>query len=207
MRINQRINFYIDDFRPPVIPLPANKMAGMLVALMVVLTLVAAALGYPVWTKEQEIASLKKELSMRQSELEETKQKFPKVAIDKSLNQSLGVLKKENLSKKKLLKHLESDQIEDGQSFSRVFNDLETHDDKDVWLTRVDLMMGGNAVRLTGLVAQPDVLPNYIDGLKEAHSFTGRAFNLFDLERDSDNSRYLHFILSTDTKAKQEGEG
>ena len=35
LRINQRINFYIDDFRPPVIPLPANKMAGMLVALMV----------------------------------------------------------------------------------------------------------------------------------------------------------------------------
>ena len=144
MRINQRINFYTDDFRPPVIPLPANKMAGMLVALVVVLTLVAAALSYPVWTKEQEIASLKKELSKRQSELEETKQKFPKIAIDKSLNQRLDVLKKENLSKKKLLKHLESDQIEDGQSFSRVFNDLETHDDKDVWLTRVDLMMGGD---------------------------------------------------------------
>lgn len=206
MRINQKVDFYSDEFRPPVIALPAVKMVQYLGLAVVLLLAVSAALYYPVPELENEVQQLQGRLDAKKKELEETKRKYPKQVKSKALEAQLAALREQNHNKIRLLNYLKSDTLKDAQAFSHVFQDLNQFDHHQVWLTRIDVLSEGQSMRLTGLVSQPDVLPGYINGLKKANSFRGRSFNLFNLERDRDNKNYLHFILSTESgAAKDEG--
>lgn len=206
MRINQKINFYSDEFKPPVIALSADKMLQYMALVLVLLALVSAALYYPIVSQETQVAQLKTRLAEKQNELEDAKRKYPKKLINPAFETQLEELKADNSNKQRLLNYLQSDTLKHAQNFSEVFRDLKTYDHNKVWLTRVDVLNEGQSIRLTGLVSRPDVLPGYIDGLKEAYSFKGRSFNLFNLERDQDNKAYLHFILSTES-GRGEDEG
>ncbi|MFC3152342.1 hypothetical protein ACFOEK_15010 [Litoribrevibacter euphylliae] len=206
MRINQKVDFYSDDFRPPVIVLPASKMLQYFGVAILLLFAVSAALYYPVPELEREVQQQQSHLSEKKQQLEETKRKYPKKVKSKALEAQLSTLRDQNHNKIRLLNYLKSDTLKDAQAFSNVFQDLNQFDHHQVWLTRIDVLSEGQSMRLTGLVSQPDVLPGYIDGLKQANSFRGRSFNLFNLERDEDNQNYLHFILSTEAGAgKNEG--
>ncbi|GLQ33517.1 hypothetical protein [Litoribrevibacter albus] len=207
MRINQKINFYSDEFRPPVIQLPTAKMVQYLGLSLGVLIAVALMLYYPIPTLDEEITALNTRLADKQAELKEAKRKYPKLVKSKALETQLAALREQNNNKIRLLNYLKSDTLKDAQAYSGVFEDLTQFDHRQVWLTRIDVLSEGQSMRLTGLVSQPDVLPGYIDGLKQAASFKGRAFNLFNLERDEDNKNYLHFILSTDINTQKKAGG
>ena len=205
MRINQSVNFFSDDFKPPVIVLSAIRMAQYLGMALVVLSLISIAIYYPMMSSEETVQALNAKLKSKKQELEETKRKYPKIIKNKQLDEQLASLREQNSNRVRLLKYLKSDSLQEAQQFSRVFTDLQDYDHKWVWLTRIDVLAEGQSMRLTGLVSQPDILPGYIDGLKQANSFKGRSFNLFNLERDADNTSYLHFVLSTEAGDQNEG--
>ena len=205
MRINQSVNFFSDDFKPPVIALSATKMAQYLGMVLVVLSLISVAIYYPMMSSEETVQALNAKLKNKKQELDETKRKYPKIIKNKQLDEQLASLREQNSNRVCLLKYLKSDSLQEAQHFSRVFTDLRDYDHKRVWLTRIDVLAEGQSMRLTGLVSQPDILPGYIDGLKQADSFKGRSFNLFNLERDADNASYLHFVLSTEAGGQNEG--
>jgi len=205
LRINQSVNFFSDDFKPPVIALSATKMAQYLGMVLVVLSLISVAIYYPMMSSEETVQALNAKLKNKKQELDETKRKYPKIIKNKQLDEQLASLREQNSNRVRLLKYLKSDSLQEAQHFSRVFTDLRDYDHKRVWLTRIDVLAEGQSMRLTGLVSQPDILPGYIDGLKQADSFKGRSFNLFNLERDADNASYLHFVLSTEAGGQNEG--
>jgi len=205
LRINQSVNFFSDDFKPPVIVLSAIRMAQYLGMALVVLSLISIAIYYPMMSSEETVQALNAKLKSKKQELEETKRKYPKIIKNKQLDEQLASLREQNSNRVRLLKYLKSDSLQEAQQFSRVFTDLQDYDHKWVWLTRIDVLAEGQSMRLTGLVSQPDILPGYIDGLKQANSFKGRSFNLFNLERDADNTSYLHFVLSTEAGGQNEG--
>jgi len=205
LRINQSVNFFSDDFKPPVIVLSAIRMAQYLGMALVVLSLISIAIYYPMMSSEETVQALNAKLKSKKQELEETKRKYPKIIKNKQLDEQLASLREQNSNRVRLLKYLKSDSLQEAQQFSRVFTDLQDYDHKWVWLTRIDVLAEGQSMRLTGLVSQPDILPGYIDGLKQANSFKGRSFNLFNLERDADNTSYLHFVLSTEAGDQNEG--
>lgn len=206
MRINQRINFYSDDFKPPVIVLSALQMAQYTVAMLVLLLIISGVIYYPIISADAKLESLNQALAAKKNELAEAKRKYPKILKNQALAEQLNSLRMENANKLKLLDYLQSDSLKEAQNFSKVLNDLSDFDHQNVWLTRVDLLNEGRSIRLSGLVSKADVLPGYIDGLKKADSFNGRAFNIFDLESDAENSSYLHFVLSTErARGKDEG--
>lgn len=198
MRINQKVNFYSEDFRPPVVHLSTAKITQYLGLAAALLIAISLFLYYPIPAMETELEVLNASLTGKQAELKETKRNYPKLVKSKALEAQLAALQEQNTNKVRLLNYLKSDTLKDAQAFSGVFSDLVEYDHQQVWLTRIDVLSEGQSMRLTGLVSQPDILPGYIDGLKHAASFHGRAFNLFNLERDADNKSYLHFILSTD---------
>lgn len=205
MRINQKVNFYSDDFKPPVVVLPAEKMLQYSAITLMFLVMVAVALYYPTLSASDELEALNARLADKKVELAATKKKYPKLIKSQRLDDHLMQLTQQNANKLKLLNYLKSDSLKEAQQFSRVFSDLKSFDNRSVWLTRIDLLSEGRTLKLTGLVSQPDVLPNYIDDLKQASSFKGRSFNLFNLERDADNTSYLHFVLSTESGGQNEG--
>jgi len=205
LRINQSVNFFSDDFKPPVIALSATKMAQYLGMVLVMLSLISVAIYYPMMSSEETVQALNAKLKNKKQELDETKRKYPKIIKNKQLDEQLASLREQNSNRVRLLNYLKSDSLQEAQHFSRVFTDLRDYDHKRVWLTRIDVLAEGQSMRLTGLVSQPDILPGYIDGLKQADSFKGRSFNLFNLERDADNASYLHFVLSTEAGGQNEG--
>ncbi len=206
LRINQKINFYSDDFKPPVIVMPAKQILQYSVAALIVLLLITVGLYYPIFSYEARLDALNDKLRAKTAELKETKSKYPKILKSQQLVDQLAVLQTQNANKLRLLNYLKSDSLQDAQHFSGVLDDLAEYDHKSVWLTRLDVLNEGRSIRLSGLVSKPDILPGYIDGLKKAESFNGRAFNLFNLERDADNASHLHFVLSTErTRGQDEG--
>jgi len=205
LRINQSVNFFSDDFKPPVIALSATKMAQYLGMVLVMLSLISVAIYYPMMSSEETVQVLNAKLKNKKQELDETKRKYPKIIKNKQLDEQLASLREQNSNRVRLLNYLKSDSLQEAQHFSRVFTDLRDYDHKRVWLTRIDVLAEGQSMRFTGLVSQPDILPGYIDGLKQADSFKGRSFNLFNLERDADNASYLHFVLSTEAGGQNEG--
>ena len=60
----------------------------------------------------------------------------------------------------------------------------ERHPPDGLWLSRIELLNGGKAMRLQGYVQDQELLPLYLHSLGQSEVFRGRVLALFDMLRN-----------------------
>ena len=80
----------------------------------------------------------------------------------------------------------------------------ERHPPDGLWLSRIELLNGGEAMRLQGYVQDQELLPQYLQRLGQSPVFQGREFARFELQRGDD--QLLHFDLSSQVGDKEAGD-
>lgn len=193
----QRINFYQDSFRKPVIVLPLKQVllgAAAMLGLMLAIT----ALD---WSRTMQARDTLSNMEASRLKLEASIEKLQKqvdsIVLDKRLEQEEQQLKQGLQSKRQFLYQLQHQGDTHEVHFSGYLQALANMDNPSIWLTRIVMRSPGPDLSLYGVTDKPKAIPEYVADLKQESNFQGFGFKVFNLERMEKNDRFLTFSVST----------
>lgn len=193
---SQYVNLYAAEFHPPRWPEGLRRLGrqllllGALVCLLVLLLL--AHRGWLQWQQQQATA----QMQQASQQLLQQQQRLKPVPLDTSLQQAVTALESELEHERLRIAFLRQPPITHTSSFSPLLDPLGEYREADLWLTRVQLMDGGNHYVLSGRVPDPAVVSRYLQGLGGLESWRGRTFRQIRIER-KEGQRWLQFVLDS----------
>jgi hypothetical protein len=203
----QQVNFYTGEFKNIE---PPFSSAILLIAVsysFVISLIICIALLFLVHLKQNDVLKNKVDLTNLNSELEQTRKKYPTPKIDAKLLSQIDVLKIRAEKNKKVLEYLKTREVDiSQQSFSTMLDGLSKIQQKNLWLTEIEILKGGRQIRLTGSTLNAASLPEYLKKLSTIRSFVDLEFEVFEMTRTKNG---LNFVVSSkrdddDSKEKLE---
>lgn len=195
--LKQRINFYEDSFRKPVIVFPLKQLI-LGVAVVVGALLALTALD---WSRTLQARDTLAQMESSRDKLEASIERLQKQVDSIVLNPRLELEEKQLQaglqSKRKFLHQLQSQGDTHGVLFSGYLQALANMDNASIWLTKIIMQAPGPDLSLYGITDEPKAIPGYVADLKNEPSFQGFGFRVFNLERMEENNRFLTFSVST----------
>jgi hypothetical protein len=80
------------------------------------------------------------------------------------------------------------------RGFSGDLDGLAENAAPGLWLTEIQLLDGGDRMRLVGMTIDPVLVPKFLKGLGRNEKFSGRRFDTFELAADETNA--LRFTIT-----------
>ena len=196
--LNQRINFYQDQFRKPVILLPMQQILGLWVVTLVFL-IVVSVLDFLHTNNERDILlDMERSRTTMEESIERLQQRVDAMVLDKKLEAEERRLRVGLQSKRHFLTDLQEQGDTHQVEFSGYLQALANMEAKSVWLTRIRIQSPGPQVFLAGVTNRPNSIPEYMENLKHQTSFTGMGFKVFNLERGENDQGLLTFSVGTE---------
>lgn len=182
---------------------------GYIAMLAVAVSLVAVYYAISLWQMnqaQQVVTSLEaknSELSTQRDTLTERVQQLqPSVALETELAR----LESDLEAKRKVQNLLVGDAAGNRLGFSRHLEGLARHPLKGLWLTGMSIENGGQQLGLRGNALSADLLPRYLESLRDEVAFAGQEFRTLTMSRPSPESASIEFQLHTFTEEEKTGE-
>ena len=173
---------------------------GYLAMLVIAVLLVGTYYVIGLWQlnqARQEVARLEiknGELSNQRDTLSERVQQMqPSVALETEVSRLAGDLE----AKRKVQKLLNGDTAGNRAGFSQHLEGLARHPLKGLWLTGVSIENGGRQLGLRGNALTAELLPRYLETLRDEAAFAGREFSSLNMNRPAQDSTSIEFQLRT----------
>lgn len=195
--LNQRINFYQDSFRKPVIVLPLKTVILGVAVVFGVLLIITALEWSRTLQARQTLASMDHSRQKMEASIDKLQQQVNSIVLDKRLEQEEKRMQAGLQSKRQFLYQLQHQGDTHGVQFSGYMQALANMDNPSIWLTRIIMQSPGPELSLFGVTDKPKAIPGYISDLKQESHFQGFGFKVFNLERMENQSRFLTFSVST----------
>ena len=197
MAMQQQINLYQPRFRKQEKVFSASSMLMVLVAAMVVLI---GVYGYAKWNVVA-LANENERLQQQQvkeiARLDGLSKKYPVKQKSRLIEQQLKDLQGEKKAKQYLVNTLSGRSIGNSNGFSSYFVGIARKHIKGMWIRRLELDNGGDVIGIYGSALEPELVPQFLQALSEEESFAGSQFQIFNMQRDEDNSAAIKFSLRT----------
>ncbi|MCD8523451.1 MAG: hypothetical protein LRY66_04310 [Saccharospirillaceae bacterium] len=198
-QIQQRINFYLEEFRPPVLPQPIRRLLWQLllsVLLMLCVGLMVLAYRQWLWNTEQQAEQLTQRLTLQ---LEHEMARRPPLVVDSGLQQQVEAARRQLSNSQKILLYLSREHLQQSQSLTPLIAQLGEQPVTGIWLQGFSLRDAGQHVRLLGFVDDPARLSGYVSALLQRSAYSGKSFRQIDVQRTGE--RWLSFVLDTEAVA------
>lgn len=197
----QQINLYLPEFRPKRQPVRAAHMAWALVA--VALLLVAATLWSFGRTNalERQLAEADAKLQEQQAQVAQL-QSLASPGPSANLESEIAVLKQDVRRRERIKSLMTQQNLGNAEGFSEQMEGLARQSPDGLALERISLQSGGGYVELGGRVRSADLVPLYLQRLRQESSFARTRFGVLDVGRDDAPAQSLVFTL-----ARAQGEG
>lgn len=195
--LNQRINFYQDLFRKPVIKLPLKQMLMVLAVVAVLLLLMTLLEWNRTLHARDTLADMEASRIKMEASIERLQKEVDAIVLDPRLQQREKDLQMALQSKRQFLAKLQQEGDTHHVHFSGYLQALSNMDTPSIWLTRIVMRSPGPELSLYGITDKPKAIPAYITDLKQEEYFHGFGFRVFNLERMENQNRFLTFSLST----------
>lgn len=202
----QKINLYRGDLIKESQNMSLQRMASILILVVALNFLIGGVQLINQMVANADKSDQQELKNKLEKELQMTSEELSPVEIDPTLEVLLVDLKEEEKRKALMLKILLNKKGYQANGYYGLLKDLYDQDISGVWLKEIDFSDAGAKANLQGWVSRPDLLPKYLEALKETESFSGRKFDLFELERDEENPKLLIFRLATEHDPEQLGE-
>ena len=190
--MKQQINLYVKQVKQ-TLPFSARLC---LVAILAVLLVVSAAVGYSNQQASElrkQTATLKqqqKELEAKTSKLLQQKRPRPESA---SLRRQHDQLQQKMAAQDRLSELLRTLAPQGSGVFSPLLSGLSDKALSGVWLTRIQAASSASMITLEGKARNAELIPKYLKQLGEAEAYQNASFDQFELSR-SDST--LEFRIS-----------
>lgn len=195
--LKQRINFYQESFRKPVIVLPLKQVVlGVAAVLGLLLVLTASDWSRTLQARDT-LANMEASRLKMEAAVEKLQKQVDSIVLDKRLEQEEKLLLGGLQSKRQFLYQLQHQGDTHEVNFSGYLQALANMDNASIWLTRIVMQSPGPDLSLYGVTDKPKSIPGYVADLKQEPRFHGFGFKVFNLERMEDSNRLLTFSVST----------
>lgn len=192
--MRQQINLYDPILRQPK---PVFSAVATLQTLLVVLTALILFHTYAQWQVAALAASVKQlqaSHTLAGRRYQELQTRNPRKTADTGLETRVMVLATEVGRAHKLADALSAGAFGNAAGMSDYLVALARQRIEGLWLTRIDILQGGQTLDLSGRSLEAERVPQYLQGLSTERVFNGRTFGQLKLQRDDTG---LDFILGT----------
>lgn len=194
---SQRVNFYQEQFKKPVVLLPLKTMLlGWAALLLLMLGLAVHDARFTSSVREQ-VQQIKASHGQMQTSVEKMQQEVDAQMLDPALVQSEKQLQQRLMGKRDFLRALSQSDSGSVVRHSDVLEALASVDAGPVWLTRIQTRSPGPQLQLEGMSSRANAIPQYLHQLKLEPAFADMGFRVFDVERHEADGDWLRFYLST----------
>jgi Tfp pilus assembly protein PilN len=198
----QSVNLYGEALRGRVVRWPLRQLALGLAGLAVVLLAWAALEGWRAHGAAEARIALAAELEAARAEQTRLSAALSARRADPELAAGNAERADTLARKSALLRFLGGQQRTQAEGFSALLAGLARQRVEGLWLTRITIADGGDALALTGRTLDEDHVPSLIAALAAEPGYDGREFTTFNLDRDPERARELRFALASSCETR-----
>lgn len=179
-----------------------NIKLSPVLMLQVVLWLVACLAIFSLYdvinlmAAENKLGKIQAELAEAQEKESNFSVKYPKIILDETFIDTMKKKQEELTKKRDMLGFLLTGKESGSSGFSSYFRSMGVQWVKGMWLTRIIIESEGS-VALAGKSSAAELVPDYLQALKNEESFLGKEFKVFKMLRDEEDPRYYSFYMSS----------
>jgi len=191
----QNVNLYSQEKSASAGP-GRRQMLGLAAAFLVICALHASYAAYQLWQGGGKLRVAEQAAVLAEQQLADQQAVFVEPVLDPQLPLDLAKQQEANQQLQRLVDYLKLLSSQQSAGFVAPLQALsERHPPEGLWLSRIELLKGGEALRLQGLVLDQELLPLYLHSLGQSEVLRGREFARFDVRRNPEGM--LTFTLSS----------
>lgn len=182
--MKQQINLYDPILRQPRPVFSAAATAQGLVILLVALALFQAYAQWQVSSLARNVEELRNAKTIAEKRYQALQARSPRRTPDPSLEGRIASLTDEITRAGKLANALGAGEFGNAAGMSGYLTGLARQRIEGLWLTRIDIREGGEAIDLAGRSTRAEQVPEYLQRLSTEPAFRGRSFGGLALRRE-----------------------
>lgn len=197
----QQINLYLPEFRPRRQPVQAIHMAWTLLVVAVLLIVMSMWSAGRTGALERQVTEAATQLQEQQALVMQLQNQTPTQG-GPDLEAEVALLQQEIRRRERIKTLMTRQNLGNAEGFSEQMQGLARQSLNDLALEWFSLQHGGRYVELGGRVRSADLVPLYLQRLRQESSFAEARFGILDVGRDDAPAPGLAFNL---TRAQGEG--
>lgn len=111
--------------------------------------------------------------------------------------QLINELTNELRAQRKLSRYFATDVPREAPVFSEYLDALARRHQQGMWLTDIEILSGGEQLRLGGSALNPKTVPDFLRALSAELAYAGRTFSSLLVNREKNDAWKVDFVLST----------
>lgn len=188
----QQVNLYLEEFKSIEPEYSANTILLLIGYVLFFGFLISIGL-YVLTVKEKNInEDLMKDTEYWKEQFDIAYQQNPEPKISEVLLTTIDAYELQVKRNENVLDYLDSRrEVIRKKVFSVYIDGLTEIKQDNLWLTKILISKGGEALSLHGRVLDPSGLPEYIRKISELEIFKSMQFEVFDLKRDGSQMKFV----------------
>lgn len=198
----QHVNLFTDAFKPPKVKLPLEQLILFPCLLLLLLIAASFAMNSYLVSEQNKLAELQAKnkvmadrVSVLNVKAEKQRQDDGLIASNKRLQQTLT-------AREAMLSALDRVVLSESEGFSATLIALARQRESGLWLNEIHLGGESHQMVLQGVTTKAELVPVYLQKLRQEASLLGRHFSIFELSEYEEQSTWLSFSLKADKTAK-----
>tara|TARA_R110001592_G_scaffold9288_1_gene49537 strand:- start:28879 stop:29562 length:684 start_codon:yes stop_codon:yes gene_type:complete len=194
----QQVNLFTDAFKPPKVKLPLEQIIAIPLVVLVIVVGLSFALSSYLNQQNQELTHLREQNTAMQERLKVLNEKAEKLRQDDSLIAANQRLLKTLHARQNMISTLDRVVVKEAEGFSYSLVALARQREEGLWLTSILLGGTNSKMVLQGVTTKAELVPIFLQKLRQEPSFLGRNFALFELNESESQNAWLGFTLTAD---------
>jgi hypothetical protein len=175
--MSQQINLFNPIFLKQKKTFSAVNMLDALAVLLVGVALFYAYASIESLNLDRQSVETARQYNQSRARLAEANTRYAPKKVDASLEAEVNNLQAQLNARKATLDNLGIDLLTSGASYSEYLRALARQSLAGMWLTGFKIGKGGADMEIIGRALQPELVPSYLQRLKQERALQGRAFD------------------------------
>jgi len=193
--ILQEINLYQDRFKEKKIWLSVVHLLVLTGLTLVVLAFSSYWYDSQYNQAQQENNELMNEKKKHTQQLTKLRQKLQALLENKQVDQDIFKVSNDISVRRKMIDFVDSNQFGSGEGFSGNLSGLSEINVNNVWLSEISL--AADYMKLSGSALKAETVPEYFNLFRQHQLFSGRVFDIFELDRSHNQSWKVDFLIAS----------
>lgn len=194
----QQVNLFTDAFKPQKVKLPLEQIIAIPFIVLILLLGLSFGLTAYLDKQNQELSQLRDQNTLMKERLKLLKDKADKLRQDDGLIAANQRLTKTLHARRNMISTLDRVVVKEAEGFSHSLIALARQREEGLWLTSILLGGTNNQMVLEGITTKAELVPTYLQKLRQEPSFLGRNFSLFELNESESRNAWLGFTLKAE---------
>lgn len=195
--MNQQINLFQPLFRKERKILSFSAIIQVCLIIVAAFTAISAYSMWQVRGLQHNLDRLSAQYQQRLAQLEGITREANTLQVNNTTQSEIQRLEQELNAERRILSLLDGKHLRHIKGFSSYFESFSRQIVNGMWITGFDVAQGGQSVQIRGSSIEPELVPQFLQGLSNERQLSGTQFSVLQMLREDMNYQWIDFVLST----------